>query len=563
MDVFEGKRVQKLKQMVGTHYSDTGAPRAVVVNLLALAVNIYVRALVSRRPRFMATTKRQALMPTAAAFEQALNEQIAEMDFESSLRDAVLNAMFGAGYMKIALDADASVSVGGESIAYGQPYCEPISPSRFVYDTDVEGRNWLDCAFLGYGYRLPLDLLTESGLYRNYDRLVPVTDPMTGDEKAALEISRGQVDKGDQYFRFVEVEEYYLPHANLMVTLPRNDSLAPIREVEWTGPKGGPFKMLGFGEVPDQIQPLPPTALWMDMHLGVNEIFRKLLRQAQRQKSGIAYESTGAKDAERLTNMSDGETIRVDGKVTEISVGGPNPENFAFGTNLRDVFSWMAGNLDTLGGLSPQADTLGQEQILRDQSSAVLQDMRDRVAAFARSCGRDIGWYLWDDPLIDRQMQRELPGLNTSVETSFSAETREGAFSDYAIALHAYSMQESTPAGKLQALTGMLQQFVFPAMPLMQAQGIEIDMEALLRMAAKLANLDELNMVLRYQAPQLEPAGGGGDEAGGKPAFTQRETIRTNRPGATRHAKDAQLTQSLLGVKSQQSESGATFRGVS
>ena len=76
----------------------------------------------------------------------------------------------------------------------------------------------------------------------------------------------------------------------------------------------------------------------------------------------------------RITRTAnDGEVILVNdaNSLKEMRFGGPDQANLAFAIHAKATHSEIAGNLQTLGGLSPQADTLGQEQLL-NQSLLVL-----------------------------------------------------------------------------------------------------------------------------------------------------------------------------------------------
>ena len=46
----------------------------------------------------------------------------------------------------------------------------------------------------------------------------------------------------------------------------RHEKAKPLRVVDWTGPPRGPYAVLGFNHVPSNIMPLPPVAIWQDLH---------------------------------------------------------------------------------------------------------------------------------------------------------------------------------------------------------------------------------------------------------------------------------------------------------
>ena len=60
--------------------------------------------------------------------------------------------------------------------------------------------------------------------------------------------------------------------------------------------------------------------------------------------------------------------------INKVMMGGPDVNLFqVFGSVQGSCSSWKAGNLESLGGLSPQAKTLGQDKIARSLLSATIQ----------------------------------------------------------------------------------------------------------------------------------------------------------------------------------------------
>jgi hypothetical protein len=81
-----------------------------------------------------------------------------------------------------------------------------------------------------------------------------------------------------------------------------------LRVARTTGRTSGPYHMLGFTPVSDNILPLPPRAIWYDLHTLGNRIARKLARQAERLKRVLAYEGKAAEDDAEIAEADDGET---------------------------------------------------------------------------------------------------------------------------------------------------------------------------------------------------------------------------------------------------------------
>ena len=124
------KRVTAIRQFCGYHYSVDGSPKKVPVNMIKLAIDIYVRALAARAPRVMITTSEPKLKPIAANFELALNLIPDEIDLAGTLRRVVTEALFALGIVKIGLHSV------GEAIGhdYGEPFVDAITLDDYFLD---------------------------------------------------------------------------------------------------------------------------------------------------------------------------------------------------------------------------------------------------------------------------------------------------------------------------------------------------------------------------------------------------------------------------------------------
>ena len=166
--------------------------------------------------------------------------------------------------------------------------------------------------------------------------------------------------------------------------------------------------------------------------------------------------------------------------------------------------------------------------------------------------------YMWEDPLHNPVVTKRVKGFDDiSIQVPFGPEQRQGEFLRLNIDIEPYSMQHTTPEAKLQGLRTIFTEFVAPLMPMMQAQGVSIDVEMLFRKIGKLGNIPELNDIIIYANPIHEPQP---MQPAGKPAQTKRTYERVNRPGATNTGKSAILQQALFGKQPQKSETESLLR---
>lgn len=549
---FREKRKEIIEQFVGMHYGDNGVSKPVPLNLLALALRIYQRSLVARNPRVMADTEYLQLKPKAYDLELAGNHLLKKINIAKSLRQLVQESLISMGIMKVAMHAGGAVEIEGASYDVGQPYADVVTLEDWVHD--MNARTFDEISFAGNRYRLPLEMVKESHLFDQ-----AAVKGLQANDRSSDEIDSSKDDKAEtlstgaeepeEYHEMVDLWDIWLPRENLIVTLASNREGPPLRVVEWSGPECGPFHILSFEDVPSNVIPKPPAADWLDIHITTNRLLRKLIDQAERQKTILGFQAQAVKDAERTVKVSDGEVMKMDfpDKTREFRFGGIDAPNAAFFLQLKELFSYSASNLDTLGGLGAQADTLGQEQLLTSSTNKQISEMQDRFAEFTGKVVRDLLWYLWDDPLIEIPLVKRLPGFESvAVESQFTPESRSGSFLDYNIDIQPYSMQHQTPEMRFQAIREIVGEFVLPVLPMLQQQGMDLNWESLLRKIGHYRDIIDLEELIVFRGP---PAYGGQPVQPPqvpKPMKTTRENVRINKSVGTRQGNDAAMMQTLM-----------------
>src|SRR5439155_1748419 len=113
---------------------------------------------------------------------------------------------------------------------------------------------------------------------------------------------------------------------------------------------------------------------------------------------------------------SDGEIIGVDDpkNMSMMTFNGPSNELFLFGTQLRQIFSWLAGNLDVQGGLEPQSKTLGQDKMLNENSSRQTTSLQDEVTAHATQVLKRLCWYWHHHPFQVQQSAHKVQDMTAT-----------------------------------------------------------------------------------------------------------------------------------------------------
>jgi hypothetical protein len=547
------ERLKVIKQFVGAHYADKGADKKVPVNLLEMAVSIYLRLLAARAPKCIVGTDNPALRPFAADMEIVLNQLPKEIDLRSTLRRAVVEAMFSMGVVKVGIGGtNDNRNIGDE------PFVSVVQLDD--YFCDMSARSWGEVQYEGNDYWLSTEevkkLYGKDLAYEDYNGT-----GVDGQEQAN---SITNSESGEVLFPRVRLRDVYIYATNRLITYaPATNTV--LRDVHWDGPEGSPYLRLCFSEVPGNLLPLPPVAVWQDLHDLSNSLFRKLSHQATSHKRVAAFQGGNDEDITRLKVATDGEGIRYNGGKPEvIEMGGVNQPTLAFALTIRDLFNAIAGNLDALGGLSAQADTASQEKLVSEAASARLKDMGDCVVEFTKAIFRRLAWYVWTDPVRERKYVKVFDAKHgIALDKVWTPDTRDGDFLDYNFDIDVFSMQDDGPATRIQKMMTFFERLVMPMQPMMEAQGLAIDMKAVVDYVARNSNMPELaDMIVALDGSQdmgRMPSGGSPHPqyVSTKAPVTRRIYERTNRPGATRHGRDAAMMQTLLGGGAQPSEMAA------
>ena len=527
-------RMTAIEEFVGYYYGTAGkrARKREPFNMVHDAVSAYVPNLVASNPQFRIRARVTKNRPYANTLELAMEHLVKEIRLKDTLRRIVFDSIFAFGAYKIGLGDSKEEAAEGYMHDVGQFFCDRVDPGDYIVDPAARDRE--EATFEGNRFRMPLKEARE--LFENTDQLKSHYKPY-GSSDRAEDISRGNA-KFHELEDYVELYDIWLPRENIMVTLTKEgEGDRPLKEVEWEGPELGPYGMLGYEYVPDNVLPLPPALVWLDLHLFINELGRKMKRQTQRQKSVLAYEDAAAEDAQRIVSASDADAVkvnRIDG-IKEIGFGGTTPFQEQFLMYLMQMFSRQAGNINLLGGLSQEARTATEAMQVQTNATSRLRDMQGQLYEFVRDIGESMAWYLFTDPFIQIPVIKRMASLNLDLDVTFSEEQREGDWLDYNIDVVPYSMTRQTPQEYQKTLMDWWNSVVLPTLPLAQAQGTMADMTAFVLLMAREMGVREVDELMRrgplsfpgYRetagAPPQAPGGAGVNMRVGQPQRTRSE----------------------------------------
>jgi hypothetical protein len=563
------ERREIVRQYVGRHWAEEGTRERVPVNLIALYVSIVSRSLVPKCPRAMLSTFQQQFKPVVAAMQAWANKEIEDVRLENSLRRCVTDALFSIGIMKVALAAPDEAAGMGWNLRAGEPFAECVDLDDFIYDAS-HARDLSQSGFIGHRRRVPLEAVKDSKIYGKYRKdLSASNDPLInqeGDERVSV-LGRGYYGDQEEFEDMIDLWEVYLPRHRIILTLAEDQlsgptekgSDEPLRVQRWLGPDTGPYHILSYGMVPGNAMPKAPLQDLIDLHEAVNRTYRKLIRTIDRIKENLLVESGATEDAQRIIDASDGEGVRVDrvDKLKQMVFSGQSLQNLLLvGPHLKEMFSWMAGNLEMMGGLSPQSKTLGQDKMLEENASRTVASLQQDTVNWTADVLKALCWYWYHDPFKVMETAHALeglPGLEIQRQVgptgSGLALRRDRPWAELEVKVDPYSMQHSTPQSRMAALNQVVQTILIPLMPVLQQQGIGFDVSAWLKKMAAYMDQPDLSDIITITAPPEGEAPSSGGE-GPKPAETTRNYVRENRPERTQQGNDMLLRNSLMGVNS-------------
>jgi len=537
------KRVDNVRQFCGFHHTTDGSRKRIPVNFIKLATSIYLRQLAARAPTAFVTSPKRDLQPTAANFELSLNQIPKEVGLQQTLRDTVLEAMFGLGVVKCGLHKVGTLL----NHDYGQLFLDVITIDDLVLDMSAKG--WDQIQYIGNSYWVDYrELMDGSWADDNVKKdLKPDEYLLIGDhgEKRAEDIQISE--KATLYREKVQLRDVFLPVEQLMITyLVKSKKL--MKSIKWTGPASGPYIKLGFDEVPGNLMPIAPVNVWRDIHDIANVLIRKLSKQADDQKNVPAFGGGNDESVKEFASASDGDGIAYTGPEPRmLSIPGPDSQTLGFFMQVREIASWVAGNIDLLGGLGAQSETLGQDRLLNESASAQLRDMSSKVVDFSKAVFEQFAYYDWNDPVKRRKITKNIPSSSIGIEMFWERGMKKGKLKDYLIDIDVYSLQDNSPSTKMQKLVLFIQNIIMPLMPALEAQRAQLDVQTIIKHAAEFADFPEGKdlVVWENEEPDANSMAGGHERK--MPTNTVRTNERVNRGGGTQQGNNRVLAQMLAG----------------
>ena len=492
---------------VGNFYSNDQTLGAIKIyeNNIALYVHTYRSSMAPVDVYVNATSNIMSLSGMAKTISIGTNKDIKEAELADCVNRAYVDSLFSVGIVKVGLSKIGTYE--GHDIA--APFADYVPFDNYFIDMSAKTADAIQ--FEGNDYWLEADLIEEI-FNKKVDGEDNDIDESQGGKTESLS---GKNEAVTTYKDRVHLRDIWVPSEGKLYTYVV-ETLELLSEVEYDGDEDGPYEKLFYWEVPGNILPYSPIMMMFGMHTLCNDVYRKNAMQALSQKNISVVGSGDDEDAIRANSTPDGHIVamRKGSRPEKVSLGGLQTNTMVFSDNLRNNFSRLAGNLDSLGGLKPQAETYKQEDLLNKNASAGVAYMSARLNKFVSKIVSRFIYYRWTDPVAQMNLEKPIGKTGLVLPVQWNSETQEGDFLDFNIDVEIVSAVDRSPESRYQKLVSTMNEIILPLGAAIQAAGGVIDAQSIIKRAAELRNLPELEEIIKFgQLPPEQQQQGQGQES--------------------------------------------------
>jgi len=492
---------QKLLALWASGFFDSRYSRQHLINLIDRGVFTIVPYLVEGNPKILVETKIANCRPWAFTTQLALNFILDKMNFaERTLIPAAINSMFGAGITRTFTEYDRVINLEDDVIKYGDNVVRVIDDADYIGDVAAKTRD--DFIIEGDIYKLPTDYAKD--LYSKY------ADDISSDCKLTSDYHPEKISSGEWDLNRLSVREYtsfidlYLYDEGVTITImPYGKAAKVLHTVEEDGPSGSPYDFLGYKFFPGTTYPIPPAWAWHDLDVTMNIMAQTARQQAESQKDIVVTEPRNREFAKKIVTAKNLDVLEAtnpkDG-INKLSFGGVNPENYNWMNFAEQSFTKTGANPDVLAGRGAQAPTLGQEQMVFQNASRIVNNMHTRFQGFMTSIINKLAYKVLQDPSEYIPLMHQIPGVG-ELPKVFSSADRVGNFYDFVFKVTPYSTQRTSPEILAQKLMGFMTQWVLPTYQFAAQQGAELDVPTVTRILSDYMGFENFNQFYRTAVP--------------------------------------------------------------
>jgi len=550
------KKRQKLLALWASGFFDGGYGREHLINLIDRGVFTIVPYLVEGNPKILVETKIANCRPWAFTTQLALNFILDKMNFaESVLIPAAINSMFGAGITRTFTEYDRVINLEDDAIKYGKQVIRVIDDADYIGDVAAKTRG--DFILEGDIYKLPTDYAKD--LYSKF------ADDISSDCKLTSEYHPEKISNGEWDLNRLSLREYtsfidlYLYDEGITITImPYGKEAKILHTVEEDGPGGSPYDFLGYKFFPGATYPIPPAWAWHDLDVTMNILAKTAREQAESQKDIIAVQPANREFAKKIVTAKNLDVLEVaDPKtgIDKLSFGGVNPDNYNWMMFAEQSFTKTGANPDVLAGRGAQAPTLGQEQMVFENASRIVNNMNTRFQGFMTSIINKLAFKVLQDPSEYIPLMHQIPGVG-DLPRVFSSADRVGDFYDFVFNIKPYSAQRKSPEVLGQQLMGFMTQWVLPTYQFAAQQGAELDVPTVTRILSEYMGFENFNQFYRTAIPHELDGVGYVMEPFGQQQRPKGPNVGSKSPGQTNDTFGSSESSRTANMQQQQKRTG-------
>lgn len=493
---------QKLLALWASGFFNKSYSREHLINLIDRGVFTIVPYLVEGNPKILVETKAGNARPWAFTTQLALNFIIEQMNLaENVLIPAAINSMFGAGITRTFTEYDRVIDIKGNTIKYGKHVVRVIDDADYI--GDVVAKTRADYSFEGEVYKLPTEYAKD--IYSKYADDISPDCKLTSDYHPE-KISNGEWDLNRlslrDYTTFIDI--YLYDEGTTITLMPYGKAAKVLHTVEEDGPGTSPYDFLGYKYFPGTTYPIPPAWAWHDLDVTMNILAKTAREQAESQKDLIFVNPQNTELGKKILsakNLDVMEAMNPKEGINKISLGGVNADNYNWMRFAEDAFTKTGAASDVLAGRGSQSPTLGQEQMVMQNASRIVNNMSTRWQAFMTSIVSKIAYKVWTDPGEYTPINYDIPGVG-KLPKVFSSPDKVGDYYDYIFTLTPYSAQRTSPKQRYQEMMGFLSQWILPTYQFAASQGAELDIPTVTRIMGDYLGIENLNQWYKTAIPQ-------------------------------------------------------------
>jgi len=412
---FRKARAYAVREYIGTYMAqEHGLTGERPINLVFLAIRALVPNLVQKNGMTKVVTKILQQRDYAEKMGLALGDLHEQLKLHRILRASIVDmALGGLATFKTSLDYTGKL-VEDINVDPMQIYTQLISLDDMTCDPLC--RDFSKADFIGHRIHIErARLMKMDGWDKDLIRRLPRAGTKHDERAEALTQGDPQSMEFNAWQDYVNIAEVWVPEAESVCYIPDPEEAVMkdfLNVSEYYGPEDGHYTFGSITQpVPDNPFPVAPVGVWRDLADMTNRLFKKAMDQSDRQKNVGLYSPANYDAAMAVQDAVDGEWIATEdpNSINIQSYEGADQGTVQMTQNLYGWFNLVAGNPDMMSGSAINSDKATGQQILQQNASVSIGDMRDMVYDITGEIAGKQAWFLHNDDLLFQPGQPGIP----------------------------------------------------------------------------------------------------------------------------------------------------------